>query len=346
MPKVSVIVPVYKVEKYLIQCIESILNQTLKDIEVILVDEGDLDECRAIIDMYEFGAKKDTRVKSIHEKNGGYGASVNKGLDIATGEYISIIESDDFIAPEMLEEVYEYAKKFDVDVVKMPYYEYWDKSDEQNETVRICDWLGEFVNIPEGRTFRIEEFPIFLSIHPSIWSALYKREFLKRKNIRCLEAKGAGYIDNYFRIETFLKAEKIAWKNKPYNYYRLSNPNASQALYNLSVFIQRWNDVHKLFEREFSKQKDALLPYCLIEEYINVFKPLFGEKYSLSEEDLKILVENLSYMALEDIKNSKLLARRKRRLLELKRNPDKLNKFLTLTKPQIKGWFSLIGAKW
>lgn len=95
-PKISVIVPIYKVEKYLVQCIDSILNQTLKDIEVILVDEGDRDACRFIIDHYE---QNDKRVKAIHEKNGGYGASVNKGMEIAVGEYISIIESDDFIEP-------------------------------------------------------------------------------------------------------------------------------------------------------------------------------------------------------------------------------------------------------
>lgn len=106
-PKISVIVPIYKVEKYLVQCIDSILNQTLKDIEVILVDEGDRDACRFIIDHYE---QNDKRVKAIHEKNGGYGASVNKGMEIAVGEYISIIESDDFIEPTMYEEMYKKLK--------------------------------------------------------------------------------------------------------------------------------------------------------------------------------------------------------------------------------------------
>ena len=130
MPKVSVIVPIYKVEKYLVQCIDSIINQTLKDIEIILVDEGDMDACRYIIDHYE---QTDSRVKTIHEKNGGYGASVNKGLDIATGEYVAIVESDDFIEPEMYEEMYAYAKKLDADIVNTPYYEYWDKSKNSEE---------------------------------------------------------------------------------------------------------------------------------------------------------------------------------------------------------------------
>lgn len=117
-PKVSIIVPVYKVEKYLVQCLDSIVGQTLKDIEIIIVDEGDKDACRYIIDHYE---QADKRVIAIHEKNGGYGASVNKGLAIAKGEYIGIVESDDFIAPEMYEEMYNYAKKLDADIVKTPY---------------------------------------------------------------------------------------------------------------------------------------------------------------------------------------------------------------------------------
>lgn len=111
-PKVSIIVPVYKVEKYLVQCLDSIVGQTLKDIEIIIVDEGDKDACRYIIDHYE---QADKRVIAIHEKNGGYGASVNKGFDIAKGEYIGIVESDDFIAPEMYEEMYNYAKKLDAE---------------------------------------------------------------------------------------------------------------------------------------------------------------------------------------------------------------------------------------
>ena len=114
--KVSIIVPIYKVEKYLVQCIDSIINQTLKDIEIILVDEGDKDACRYIIDHYE---QTDDRVVAIHKKNGGYGASVNNGIDIARGEYIGIVESDDFIKAEMFEELYKYAHKLTLTLLKV-----------------------------------------------------------------------------------------------------------------------------------------------------------------------------------------------------------------------------------
>lgn len=323
MPKVSVIVPIYKVEKYLIQCVDSILNQTLKDIEVILVDEGDLDECRAIIDMYEFGAKKDARVKAIHEKNGGYGASVNKGFDVAVGEYISIIESDDFIEPTMLEEMYNYAKKLDADVVKTPYYEYWDKTNIEPERKQICFWYGTVKNVPENVTFKIEDYPELVAIHPSIWAALYKTNYIKEKNIRCIEAKGAGYVDNHFRLQTLCQTDKIAWLNRPLNYYRLSNPNASATLYNLGNFIQRWNDVHKLFREQLVGKWEILAPYCIIEEWINVYQRIICEGFTISAAQYDLVLQNLTCTTHEQIKKCPYFSASQRSLLlKYKSNPE------------------------
>ena len=110
---ISVVVPIYNVSKYLPKCIESILHSTYKNLEVILVDDGSTDECPTICDDY---AKKDSRIKVIHKKNGGLSDARNKGLDIATGEYISFIDSDDYIDADLYESV---IKEFDenIDVV-------------------------------------------------------------------------------------------------------------------------------------------------------------------------------------------------------------------------------------
>ena len=94
MPKVSVIIPVYNVEKYLRQCLDSVINQTLKDIEIICVDDGSTDNCPNILDEY---AAKDARIKIIHKKNEGYGKAMNVGISHASGEYIGIVEPDDYI---------------------------------------------------------------------------------------------------------------------------------------------------------------------------------------------------------------------------------------------------------
>lgn len=117
-PQISVIVPVYKVEPYLQKCIDSILAQTFRDIEVILVDDGSPDNCPAICDA---AAEKDERVRVIHQKNGGLSAARNAGLDIARGEWIGFVDSDDYIAPEMYQTLYNTAIKNDAQLALCSY---------------------------------------------------------------------------------------------------------------------------------------------------------------------------------------------------------------------------------
>ena len=114
MAKVSIIVPVYNVEKYLRQCVDSLRLQTLHDIEIILVDDGSLDNCPIICDDY---AELDKRIKVIHKKNGGLGMACNSGMEIATGEYIAFCDSDDYVDMDMYETLYETAIKYDCDAV-------------------------------------------------------------------------------------------------------------------------------------------------------------------------------------------------------------------------------------
>ena len=114
-PKVSILVPCYNVEKYLPQCLDSIVNQTLKDIEIIAINDGSTDSTLDIIKQY---AKKDKRFVIIDKKNEGYGKSMNRGLDAATGEYIGIVESDDWVEPDAFETLYNMAKLNDADIAK------------------------------------------------------------------------------------------------------------------------------------------------------------------------------------------------------------------------------------
>ena len=111
--KISVIVPVYKVEEYLCRCVDSIINQTYKNLEIILVDDGSPDSCGRICDEY---AEKDSRIKVIHKENGGLSSARNAGLDIATGDYIGFVDSDDFIDAEMYSMLYEMIKNADVEI--------------------------------------------------------------------------------------------------------------------------------------------------------------------------------------------------------------------------------------
>lgn len=323
-PKVSVIVPIYKVEKYLMQCVDSILNQTLKDIEVILVDEGDLDACRAIADMYESGLKKDPRIITIHEKNGSYGASVNKGFDIASGEYISIIESDDFIEPTMLEEMYEYAKKLDADVVKTPYYEYF----ESDKVTKICFFIDSVKNISENKLFSIKENPILMGIHPSIWSCIYKKEYIDKYNIKFSTDKDP-FVDHIFKIDSLLNTDKIAWLNKPFYNHRTWISKITAANFKLSVRIRRFNELHKLVAKKYQELYPYFASYNLNEEYSNTFQKLNEIEPCLSLNDLQLLKENLSYITEQEINESKYIRLwDKNFLIKIKKDPSLLDKYL------------------
>lgn len=141
-PVVSVVVPIYKVERYLAQCVDSMLAQTLRDIEVILVDDGSPDACPGICDAY---AAQDSRVRVIHQENGGYGKAVNVGIDAAKAPYIGIIESDDWIEPAMYEKLYRRAVETGVDVVKCMFWKYESTSTPESRMYygeakpRTCD---------------------------------------------------------------------------------------------------------------------------------------------------------------------------------------------------------------
>ena len=120
-PKVSIIVPTYNVEPYLRECLDSICRQTLKDIEIICVNDGSTDGSLAIINEY---ATRDSRIVVLDGPNGGYGKGMNRGLDRATGEYIGIVEPDDFIALTMYEDLYAIASEHDLDFVKADFYRF------------------------------------------------------------------------------------------------------------------------------------------------------------------------------------------------------------------------------
>ena len=145
MPKISIIVPVYNVEQYINRCIDSLLGQTLKDIEIILVDDGSPDQCPQICDEY---ARKDSRIKVIHKKNNGLGYARNSGLELATGEYIAFVDSDDYVNINMYEKLYNETINNNFDIVYCGFIvENKDKSTyEEKKKDRILQTRNEILN--------------------------------------------------------------------------------------------------------------------------------------------------------------------------------------------------------
>lgn len=224
-PKVSIVIPIYNVEKYLRQCLDSVLNQTLKEIEIICVNDGSKDSSLAIIQEYE---AKDSRIKIIDKENSGYGHSMNCGFAMATGEYVGIVESDDYADLNMFEVLYERAKKHNLDVVKSGYYLYYSTPSERNEKVEIVSKVIENQTICPRNDFKSKmEMVEFFNMKPTIWSAIYRKDFLESNKIKFNETPGASYQDASFNFKVWACAERIQLMQDAFLHYRQDNENSS-----------------------------------------------------------------------------------------------------------------------
>lgn len=223
--KVSIVVPIYNVEKYLRQCLDSISSQTLKEIEVICVNDGSTDSSPAIIREY---MEKDDRFKCIDKINTGYGNSMNRGFDLARGEYIGIVESDDYADPDMFESLYTIAHANDLDAIKSGYYLYYSKPKEKNvKQVIVSPALDKKTICPREDFNAKMEMVEFYNIKPTIWSAIYKRDFIQKNDIRFNETPGASYQDASFNFKVWTCADRVQLTSSAYLHYRQDNENSS-----------------------------------------------------------------------------------------------------------------------
>ncbi len=325
MPKISIIVPIYRVEKYLRECLDSILSQTFTDMEILLIDDGGKDECPQIIDEY---AKKDSRIVAIHKQNGGYGQSCNVGLERATGEYISIIEPDDYIDSKMFEDLYNIAKQYNSDIVKSGFYD--NLQSKEKVCCKQVEW-NDF--IPEDKSFTIKEYPYFLHYHPSIWSCIYKKEFLNKHNIRFVEAPGAGWTDNPFQVQTMCLAERINYTSDAYYYWRRVNENESEDLKDWTIPFKRSDEIHKWLDENNISDKNCLAALYMRElAYIQI---VLGKNYSKEEiRDVFSEIEKMtSRMDMDIIQNCSFMKKRlKKSLILAKTNLSKFYKNLSFKK--------------
>lgn len=222
MPKVSIIVPVYNVEMYLDECMESLQRQTLQDIEVICVNDGSKDNSLQILQKY---AIEDDRIIIIDKENGGYGKAMNVGLDRATGEYIGIVEPDDYVPLNMYEDLYKVAKENELDFVKADFYRFTTNADNGNMQLvyNHLDKTGTYYNTVHNPS----EEPELTRFIMNTWSGIYRRAFVEEKHIRHHETPGASFQDNGFFWQTFIYAKRAMFLDKPYYMNRRDNPNSS-----------------------------------------------------------------------------------------------------------------------
>lgn len=241
MAKVSIIVPTYNVEPYLVECMESITNQTLFDIEIICINDGSTDGSLAILKSY---AEKDSRIILVDKENGGYGIGMNIGLEKATGEYIGIVEPDDFVPLNMFGDLYKIASENDLDFVKADFYRFERASNgDMFLTYNHLDKTDTYYN----KLFNPSETPEAVRFIMNTWSGIYKKSFLDEYGIRHNETPGASFQDNGFWFQTFAFAKRAMIINKPYYMNRRDNPNSSvknmQKVYCINVEYDHIRDI-------------------------------------------------------------------------------------------------------
>ena len=246
-PKISVIVPVYNVEKYLRQCLDSIVDQTFEDIEIIVLNDGSTDGSLGIVNEY---VAKDKRIKVIDKPNEGLGKTYNRGIEAATGEYIGFVESDDWIELDMYEVLHGIAKTHDVDVVKSSFIRFDDETCKDDSVLGIPEHIVERVLNPRQN-------PEVFILQSSVWSAIYKREFLNEHNIRFLESPGASYQDTAFNFKVWAMAKKVYLTTRLLVHYRTGHFGQS---------IKSKNNVFCVCD-EFKE----------IERYMATYPTLFGK---------------------------------------------------------------------
>ncbi|MCI8560041.1 MAG: glycosyltransferase [Dorea sp.] len=221
MIKVSIIIPVYNVQDYLEECMKSVLAQTLENIEIICVNDGSTDRSSDILKRFQ---SQDGRIILLDQENRGYGYAMNRGIAAAVGEYIGIVEPDDYIVSDMYQELYDTAEKYQLDFVKADFYRFTTREDGEREfyynhlSQKQQDYNKVFNPSKDADTLRYIM---------NTWSGIYKRKFLEKNQIWHNETSGASFQDNGFWFQTFVYGERAMIIDKPYYRNRRDNPDSS-----------------------------------------------------------------------------------------------------------------------
>ena len=289
--RISVIVPIYNVEKYLDRCINSILNQSFKDIELILVDDGSPDNCPVICDNYE---KKDSRIKVIHKKNEGLGLARNSGLQIATGKYVYFVDSDDYLDDNCLQILYETIEN--------------EKSDICFGGIRMISEKGEFLGIENSYgnvSFLNSEIldKVLLEmlgsnpiqkrdslVRMSVWQGLYNRDLIVNNNVVFPSERQFISEDIIFHLHLLPFAEKITYIANSVYVHVVDNVDSLTHKYNPDRFL-----------------KDIIL----YEEEVNIISTINGidnEKFILRSQ--RMLLANTRVCLKQIISNSRHIGKK------------------------------------
>ena len=320
MPKISVIVPVYNVEKYLNKCLDTIISQTFSDIEIICVNDGSTDNSRKILEEYK---NKDSRIVIVDKKNGGLSSARNAGMKVAKGEFISFIDSDDWLEETMLEKLYNSMTTLKTDITICAVHQFDESKQEIDDS---CEYftLGYFDESFDNKVFSYKDTKSFLTnVCVMAWNKLYRKSFLDECKAEFPD--GLIFEDGPFFFSIFFKTQRVSIVRDFLYYYRINRtgsiikkggkqffdiidvvnlmcnslkklPDFEEVKY--QFFHQKLDDIHYRFEliplymkdkfaRKFRKNSclldEKLFDYSKIEkDYPYTYKSIFVLKHPFS----------------------------------------------------------------
>lgn len=298
MELISVIVPVYKVEEYLDECIESIVRQTYENIEIILVDDGSPDTCPEKCD--EWG-EKDHRIKVIHKKNGGLSDARNAGMGIAAGQYIAFVDSDDWVEETYVECLYRAIQETGADIAACDVREVRSSKDVptidagEGNTVK-CTPAEALSELLKGRTFRAVA-----------WNKLYRADLLKDESFEV----GRLHEDEFFSYRIFDKAAYLCYTDLPlYNYRQREGSIMTnltiKRLDSLEAYLGRLDLLKKKYRKLYQKDKITFCLTCLsfyTDTYVRVYEDAASVRRKIKQyrRTVRFSIRDLTQYSLKNV---------------------------------------------
>lgn len=296
---VTIIIPVYNTEKYLADCIDSVIGQTYKNIQIIIVDDGSTDKSAEICDRYE---KEDRRITVVHTKNEGQASARNRALEMAEGQYIAFADSDDVLNRNYIEYMLKLANVYGADLVQCNHVKFWDTDNDKNHGNKKGDDINAYISEAEifTNTEALEQFAYQRRFTPSPWGKLFAIELWKDKRF----PTNMGYEDYAVMYTILGSAKKLVYSNASIYFYRIHDMSTQHA-----VFSEKKKDriviadkFYKYIEHEFNQITHAAkYRYCLAQFQYLMELP-FDRQY---KPDRKTAMHNIKRFRADVLKDKK-----------------------------------------
>lgn len=267
MCKLSIIVPSKNMEQFIGKCLDSLTSQTMRDIEIICVDAFSTDSTRKIIQDY---MERDSRVCLLDDNARSSGYADNLGFKTAKGEYVAIVESDDYVKEDMMEVLYNKAVENDLDYIKADFSMFIEVNGDTLtiDSIQSLKKLGIF-----NKVISPSDYPELLELDGYMWKGIYKKEFIEKNKIKLNETKGAAYQDNGFLHQTICQAQRAMYIDESFYQYRRDNENSSD--YNPNGLKMMLNE-YKFIE-EFMKCNSKKVNKFYNYFYLKMFHQFRGQ---------------------------------------------------------------------